>query len=284
MKFQRTVLVDCHGIGHWLKHSMQFMSSGNTSTGIIYGFLGFIKECVEKMNPGQFVFAWDSQQSHRKRLYPLYKHNRNPEEKTDEEIEENKNMMKQLMLLRDEILPSLGFLNSFMSIGREADDIIASCVLFTPGKKFIASRDADLHQMLSPQTCMWDFQKKVFFTDGDFRDKWKIDPVVWRKVKCIAGCTGDCVPNVPGVKELTAIKYLEGTLAPQYKTYKAIKENQQLIEDNAPLVCLPFDGTPRYAVKRDQVKIAAFWELCEKYEFNSYLDNIDEWVDTLKMT
>lgn len=284
-KLQRTVLVDCHGIGHFVKHSMASLRSGSDDTGTIFGFLACIKEAAQRIKPGQFVFAWDSSKSLRKRLYAGYKGTRDKarEERTFEEEQADAMMMSQLNLLREEILPGLGFQNSFQSAGREADDIIASCCISLPGKKFIMSRDQDLLQLITPDTCMWDFQKKSFFNDDDFRAKWLCEPHEWKMVKAISGCTTDDVPNVPGVKEATAVKYLHGTLPHHHKTYQAIAANKELIERNKPLVILPFAGTPKYVVKPDAVQIAAFWELCERYEFNSYLQKIEEWVEAFRM-
>jgi len=293
-KFQRTVLVDCAALGHYVKHSMRYLTNDGTTTGVIYGFLGLIKEAAEIMKPRQFVFAWDSVKSHRKRIYPEYKSNRAPSEKTEEERHEDNIMREQLKILRTDIIPALGFQNSFLTTGFEADDIIAACAISLPGKVFIMSRDNDLFQLLNQHVCMWDFQKKRYFTADDFTDKWRIEPNEWRQVKCMAGCTGDGIGNIPGIKESTAIKFMKGEL-PQFnknktpnKKYQAIKDHPHIIARNRPLVCLPFRHgkivTPRYVVKRDQVSISAFWEMCEKYDFNSYLKDIEEWTELLNMT
>jgi len=290
-RFQKTVMIDCAAIGHYMKYSLRNLKSGDDNTGVIFGFLGFVRDIAVLMNPSQFVFAWDSRRSHRKRLYPNYKGNRSPHKKTEEEQNETALMRQQLSILQSTIIPEMGFSNSFLSIGREADDIIAACCLSTPGKKVIVSRDNDLFQLLDQETRMWDFQKRKYFTADDFRDKWGIEPHEWKIVKTIAGCGGDNVPNVPGVKETTAIKYMKGEL-PEFnkdgktpnKQYKAIQENADLIKNNGPLVILPFKDTPRYQIKKDHVSIEAFWAICEEYEFNSFLDDIEEWVEALKMT
>lgn len=290
-KFQKTAVIDCAAIGHYVKYSLRKLKSGNDDTGVIFGFLSIVKNLATLMSPGQFVFAWDSVRSHRRRIYPLYKNNRSGDKKTEAERLENAIMRQQLEVLRKEIIPQLGFRNSFLSTGREADDIIASCCITTPGKKVIVSRDNDLYQLLNKDTCMWDFQNRKYFTDDDFRDKWGIEPYEWKIVKTIAGCYGDGVPNVPGVKETTAIKYMKGEL-PEYnkdgktlnKKYKAIVDNPELIEFNKSLVILPIKNTPRYRIQKDHVSIDAFWNVCELYEFNSFLEDIEEWVISLKMT
>lgn len=281
--FQKTVMIDCAAIGHYVKFALRRLQSGGDDTGVIFGFLGVIKELSERMSPGQFVFAWDSRKSKRRQSYPDYKRNRRPDKLTEAEVLENEVMRAQLDILRTRIIPELGFKNSFLSVGLEADDIIASCCLSLSGKKIIVSRDNDLFQLLNRDTRMWDFQKKKYFTADDFAEKWGIEPHQWKTVKTIAGCSGDGVPNVPGVKELTAIKYLKNELPENYKTYKAIKDGSDIIERNKPLVILPFKNTPKYRIQKDNISVDAFWNICEEFEFNSFLADIDEWVEDLRM-
>lgn len=286
MKNTRTAIIDTHAVCHYLKHSLRHLHTGGIgATGIIFGFLSQMKQVSEATGQDRFIFCWDSRKSLRRRLFSEYKNKRGKTkvEATPEEASEDREMYAQIDTLRKVIIPSLGFSNSFIQTGFEADDIIASCVISLPGKKYIVSRDNDLHQLINSETSMWDFQKKVFFTKTDFEVKWGIDPYKWRLVKAIGGCTSDEVPGVPGVGELTAVKYIKGDLPNHYKTYKAIQDGQAVIERNKPLVVLPFKGTPKYRIQNDNISLSAFWDMCEEYQFNSILANFDDWVESFSM-
>lgn len=283
-KFQKNILIDSHAICHYLKYSLSHLSYGDTDTGIIFGFLGVVKVAVERLKANNVLFAFDSKKSHRKRLFPLYKVSRRTKIKTEQERIEDAIMYSQIDELRKRILPDMGFHNVFQQSGFEADDIITSCVLSLPGKSWIVSRDNDFHQLLNSKIAMWDFQKRIEFTAGDFTDKWLISPKEWRQVKCLAGCTSDCVPGIPGVGEKTAIKFLKKELPEHHKAYKSIIDNQAIVNRNIPLVILPFEGVPKYKIKKDDLKIQSFFELFEKLNFASYLSDFDSWVETFKLT
>lgn len=283
-RFQKNLIFDSHAVCHFLKYSLSHLSHEGTDTGIIFGFLSVLKVAIERLGTNNFVFAFDSKKSHRKRIFILYKVKRREKIKTEQEKIEDTIMYSQIDNLRKKILPDLGFHNVFQKPGFEADDIITSCVQSMPGKSWIVSRDNDFHQLLNSKISMWDFQKRVEFTAGDFTDKWLIPPKEWKQVKCLAGCTSDCVPGIPGVGEKTAIKFLKRELPEHHKTYHNIINNQDIVNRNMPLVVLPFEGTPHYEIKKDCLKIQAFFELFEKLGFQSFLDDFESWVRVFKLT
>lgn len=283
-KFQKNLIFDSHAVCHFLKYSLSHLSYGDTDTGIIFGFLSVLKVAIERLGTNNFVFAFDSKKSHRKRLFPLYKVKRREKIKTEQERIEDAIMYSQIDALRKKILPDLGFHNVFQKPGFEADDIITSCVQSMPGKSWIVSRDNDFHQLLNSKISMWDFQKRVEFTAGDFTDKWLIPPKEWRQVKCLAGCTSDCVPGIPRIGEKTAIKFLKGEMPQHLKAYQSIIDNQDIVNRNIPLVILPFKGTPKYKIQKDQLKIQSFFKLFEEMGFESYINDFDSWVEVFKLT
>ncbi len=283
----KILVIDCHHLGHRAKHSMQGLSYREQETGVIFGFLNDILSLAQKFNTNRFVFCWDSKASKRKELYSGYKSGREVE-LTQEEIDLNINARTQFRELRLNILPSMGFKNILFQSGYEADDLIASVVM--DGKKedlIVVSRDNDLYQLL--EYCdMYDIQNKKMFTEEDFRLKWKINPSMWAEVKAIAGCSSDSVPNVEGVKEITAIKYLQGILNPNHKTFKKIesKEGQQLIFLNRQLVTLPLLGTKKFELNfEERFPYNAFMEICQTYGLKSFVttDRFPKWKKYFNM-
>jgi hypothetical protein len=89
--------------------------------------------------------------------------------------------------MRDCIFPELGFLNSHMFEGFEADDIIAKAI--KPDElTIIATSDKDLYQLLTHKTYIFNLLNNKFFTIKQFVQKYGISPEDWIVVKAIGGC------------------------------------------------------------------------------------------------
>ena len=102
-------------------------------------------------------------------------------------------------------------------------------------------------------------------------------------VKALAGCGSDEVPGIKGIGEITACKYLKNQLKETTAAYKKIVDGkEEATKRNIPLVKLPFDGTPVCKLVEDKFDAEATKELFEYFEFDSFLDEFDEWEELLK--
>ena len=273
------ILVDANSLCHRAKHSMGDLSWNQKKVGVMFGVVRDILTLAKLFESNEFVFAWDSRSSRREKIFPEYKFQRR-KEKTPEEEELDAIAYTQFDKLRTDIIPTMGFKNSFVQEGFEADDIIASLVLSNAGDTIhIISTDEDLYQLLSEKVDMYSMKKKQFYTNVSLWKEFRIVPPNWIEVKAIAGCKTDGVPGVPGVGEKTACKYINHRLNPRYKTYQDIANSEDLIERNRKLVKLPFEGTPYFLTSQDDLSLSNFLDICEEYGFRSFLEKemLNKW-------
>jgi len=136
------ILFDCS----FLCHRARF-TTGALDNGVIFGFLSSVIDICEAFECYNPIFIWDSKKSHRKKIFPYYKKKRR-KDLTPEELLELKECFRQMDVLRSEIIPDMGFKNSFRQTGLEGDDLIAKIVLDMNNSKhrfIIVSSDQDLY-------------------------------------------------------------------------------------------------------------------------------------------
>lgn len=284
MQSERTLLIDGNGIAYATLYGMREINLSDDEgfrTEIIYAFLKSILRIGKILNSGKMVFTWDSPRtkSRRRAIYPAYKADR------DELSEAEKMVLKvyheQLGVLKSEIIPGLGFANSFEFQGFEADDIMAEIARTNPGYSTIVSSDSDMLQCLSERVSIYDPHPKRLskVTIDSFMREYGIHPKKWRMVKCLAGCDSDNVSGIPGVGVKYAIKYILGELPAHYKVYGKIKaQEEEIVKINAPLVILPFEGLPEINLQNETLKEDKFLIIFHKYQFNSFL-TADKWIE-----
>lgn len=276
----RVLIVDCSALCYSAYFSMPKLSSRNAETNIIYGFFLQLQTVCRFLRVGHIVFCWDSRKSYRKCVFSGYKSNR--EQKSPELL----SAFSQFDSLRREILPRLNFVNSFQRNGFEADDLIASVCRF-PGPKegqkyFILSGDQDLYQLLTHSVSMIKNKKNnryEIYSKQDFMEEYKIDPLLWAGVKCMAGCTSDTVPGIPGIGIKRAIEYIHD-FRDYSRPHKKIDtpEGRAIMERNKPLVVLPYVGTPQFMLDwKTYPDYAAWMDFCGEYEFESFLQKSATW-------
>lgn len=284
MKNRKTIIVDCNYCGHAVRYSVD--SKLKTSTGIrtnvIFGFLQTLLTLSHSFDTNKFVFVWDSKKSLRKELFPEYKKSRH-KDLTPEEKEDLKSAFLQFQVIRKRVLPTLGFRNVFLETGYEGDDLIASVINCDDfGRDFLLyASDHDLYQLLSPRVSM--IKRKELYTVDKFVQEFGINPSQWYLVKALAGCSSDEVPGIRGIGETTACKYLRKELKEKSVAFQKICDGKEEAETrNIPLVRLPFEGTPKCTLREDQFNIRAARDLFRYYEFDSFLDEFDDWREMLK--
>lgn len=282
----KSIIVDSHCICHKEKHAKKDLAFEGVGTGVIFGFMLEILKLSKRFDTNQLFFAWDSQSSKRKEVYPGYKDNRNGSP-TPEQAELDRITRPQFYVIRDLVLPELGFRDSsFYAEGYEADDIIASITQYNMTTEWIiVSSDEDLYQLLSPIVSMYKPHSKLHYTVEEFIREMGIQPSDWKMVKALAGCKSDCVPGIPRVGEKTAIDYIRNFLKPTTKAFTAIRRavtDNGFLDRNLKLVSLPFPDTPIYLVKGEvKPDLDGYIRTCQRFGFTSMMDNdsIKKWKE-----
>jgi len=270
----KRIVIDCSGLVFKSIFTLgDTLSYDDEQTGVIYGFLRQIFAVADRFESNRIVFCWDSLKSKRKMIYPEYKANRKKEEKTPEEKETLRCLFKQVDKLRMEILPQLGFKNSFVKTALEADDVIAAVVNKYKGN-IVVSGDKDLYQLLD--CCDISSDGKKIFTKNDYDETYGISCAQWAEAKAIAGCNSDNVIGVKGVadpaKSLKSkvFTYLKGDLK-KGKVLDKIIENKEITIQNRKLVSLPFEEID-IELKDDEYFYVSDWvDVFDKLGFNSFL-------------
>ena len=237
-------------------------------TEIIFGFLQHICSLSQKYSTDKIFFCWDSRNSLRKKVYPSYKGTRRPDDRSDEDKDNDSVAFAQFDIIRDKVLPSLGFKNIFMVDGHESDDLIAILVKQIGPKNIVVTNDSDLLQLLD-YCNLYNVSKHQLTTKTEFVRNFKITPEQWIEVKAIGGCKSDNISGVPNVAEKTALKYVKGILK-EGKYLEAIKSNPRIIRRNRQLVKLPFKEL-KLTVQENKLSQKMFINVCEEYGFNSLL-------------
>lgn len=280
----KLIVIDCHYILHRSKFAMRNLSHDEKRTGCIFGFLLSLCTIANKFKLDRFCFAWDSSKSFRKRIYPGYKH-RDAEQK-EEIVRLNKIALPQFPIVRDRVLPTIGFKNSFIQTGYEADDIICQIVTKYSNSYdiIIISRDNDLLQLLD-HCCLWSLDDKKLLDRKWLKKTHGIEPKQWIDVKCLAGCESDMVEGIQGVAEKTALKYIRGELPKHFKAFSKIEsdEGRKIAERNRQLVGLPFEGTMDVTLEDEQLSTEGFLSICSEFGFSSFTRELDRWIELFRM-
>lgn len=231
-------------------------------TGVVYGFLQDLKNLLRDFQTKEVVFCWDMGKPLRAEIFPAYKANR----------VHNSAVIEQAELLQHEIIPRLGFSNNFAKAGYEADDVIAAVVRQGEADNgvtdVIVSADQDLWQLLmKDNTECWNPQQKRMMTEPLFTEKYKIGPEWWPEVKAVAGCVSDNIKGVPGIGQVTALKYFQNTRSVSTRACKKIEEYEW--RSNLKLTKLPLDGIGTPNLKDDEFDPEAWAALCHEYGMRS---------------
>jgi len=290
------LLVDCSHILHTAKHAMvsNRLSNNGIETSVIFSFVSQLFSLSKKFNSNHFVFAFDSEKSLRREIYPTYKLKRNnaKKEKTDQERYYDQVCYDQFNEIRDVVLPMLGFKNLFFQEGLEADDIVASIVRTYEKEIAIVSSDKDLYQLLSEgngkDVYIYNIKTKKKYRKSDLYEEFGVTPDQWWQLLCIKGCDTDEVHGIPDVGYKTASKYLNEKLSARDSKKRLIDSpaSKRIIERNIRLVKLPFEGTGVFSLVEDDLSLSKFQQMCHKYGFVSMLktEKVLEWKTCMGVT
>ena len=178
-------------------------------------------------------------------------------------------------------MPRIGIKNNYKVKGLEGDDLVASIVLNNEGKKVIATSDNDMYQLLNDETVIYDIRKKKEFTKDDFFKEYRIDADEWIQIKCMAGCDTDEIEGIKGIGIKTAIKYYKKQLKEKSKVFQRIQteKSDEIRSRNKRLIKLPFEGTPKIKVVKNEIKIGELKSIFIDYGFSSFYERekFNEW-------
>ncbi len=240
-----TMIVDCKNLAMSTLHSTGTEINDN-KTGIIYGFLEKLLNYQVIIQADKFIFCWDSIHYFRRDIYHKYKIKNI--KYTEEEAKDHKEALRQMEILKKDILPRLGFKYVYEQYGFEADDLIAQYVKTAPQDEeiVILSSDKDLWQLIerdSNRIRCYSISSKRFYSDSDIFEEFGVHADRWGDVKSISGCDGDKVDGIVGVADKRASNFLRNTLT-QGEFYGRIvsDEGKKTIKFNKRLVILPFKG------------------------------------------
>lgn len=282
---KKTLVVDCNYLCHRAIHTMGTLSFEDHNTDVIFGFLKQILSYAKIHKTNDIIFCWDSVNSKRKKLYSKYKANRHKKDLTPEEIELKKDGYKQFNELKTRVLPLMGFKNIYSQDGYEADDLIATTVMYHEKDFILITSDHDMYQLLD-FTDMWNPSSKKLYTYNNFFNEWGVNPYDWIEIKSLAGCSSDNIEGIQGVGEKTAAKYIKEKLKTSSKIYRKIKKEEEIIlKTNVPLVQLPFPGTKVYKIFNNKLDFDNFIQnVCYWYSFDSFLtgDYLLKWQNFFK--
>lgn len=250
------------------------LAHGDIGTGAVYGLLRDVVGFQDTFGTNRVVFCFDRGRNLRIREFPDYKkHRRQPPVNEEEQIMRTE-LRKQIHKLRREYLKEIGYRNVFSQYGYEADDIIASvCNTIIDRKEegIIVGRDKDLYQLISHRISMFDPQTHKTLTLQSFKREYGIPPLRWVEVKCMAGCNTDGIPGIRGVGEKTAIKFLQGTLNNNTKSFQAIVRGNAIWERNRSLIALPYAGCKSFDLQEDEITEKSWRRFAKRFGMRSIM-------------
>ena len=290
---KKAVVIDCYSILHNLRYRLKYLAERERHIGVVFGFLQKLLKYSKQFETDKFIFCWDSKQRLRQVYCNTYKVNREKliKQQTKEEEELRRIAYLQFDQLRKEVIPKMGFRNSFISIGLEADDLVAEIV---NNKKstfeyVVVTSDGDLLQLLSDRTSIFMLGKDKLLTKKWFEKTYGLEPIRWAEAKAVGGCNGDNVIGVKGMsdpaksKVSNTLAYLRGELKPGILT-KRIENSQELIKRNRKLVYLPYQNI-EIKLKKDVLTKEAFFKTFKMLGINYFLkvDVFAKWKEAFKL-
>ncbi|MCL0121086.1 DNA polymerase I [Corynebacterium pygosceleis] len=182
-----------------------FSTTGGQHTNAVYGFISMLANLLKEERPTHVAVAFDvGRQTFRSEMFPDYKAQRDA---TPEEFKGQVGLIKQVM-------ETLGIV-TIEKENFEADDIIATLSVAARPLGFetsIVTGDRDSFQLVNETTTVLYPMRGVSnlhrFTPAAVEEKYGLTPAQYPDFAALRGDPSDNLPNIPGVGEKTATKWI----------------------------------------------------------------------------
>jgi DNA polymerase I len=204
----RLLLLDGHSLAYRAFYALpveNFSTTTGQPTNAVYGFTSMLINVMRDEKPTHVAVAFDvSRHTFRSEAFAEYKANRttSPSE-----------FSGQVSLVK-EVLDALGIV-SVEKDGFEADDVIATLTTLAEAEGFdvlICTGDRDAYQLVDDRVTVLYPRRGVSdlvrTTPEVVRDKYGLDPAQYPDYAAIRGDPSDNLPNIPGVGEKTAARWI----------------------------------------------------------------------------
>ena len=204
----RLLLIDGHSVAYRAFFALpveNFSTTTGQPTNAVYGFTSMLINVLRDEKPTHVGVAFDiSRQSFRTETFPEYKANRSS----------TPNEFKGQISLIQEVLAALA-IPVITAEGFEADDVIATLATQAEADGLdvlICSGDRDVFQLVSAQVTVLYPRKGVSdmarMTPAAVEERYGLTPGQYADFAALRGDPSDNLPNIPGVGEKTAAKWI----------------------------------------------------------------------------
>ena len=204
----RLLLIDGHSVAYRAFFALpveNFSTTTGQPTNAVYGFTSMLINVLRDEKPTHVGVAFDiSRQSFRTEAFPEYKANRSS----------TPNEFKGQISLIQEVLAALA-IPVITAEGFEADDVIATLATQAEAEGLdvlICSGDRDVFQLVSAQVTVLYPRKGVSdmarMTPAAVEERYGLTPEQYADFAALRGDPSDNLPNIPGVGEKTAAKWV----------------------------------------------------------------------------
>lgn len=267
---------------HWVNQSKSHLDSNDL--GDVYIFLNSLKSYARQFRPDCTYVAWD-----KKILYPSTNF-RNAV--TKGEYKNNRDKDKAYSVYSNEevlieILNSLGIKNMYPRI-MEADDVIAWLSKeLSDDTNIIVSTDGDLIQLVDTNVKFWHPQKKILIDKFNFEKCTGLSRECYVPYKAILGDISDNIMGLRGYGKVKAKKlaeqYVSNRESIDWSYLPKIDENIRLMDLSKGYEYAGEEEVLCYIEQKNNLADRTFnkelfTEYCEKCNFNSAINGMDEWV------
>ena len=270
---------------HWIGQKHEFITSYGENVSDIYMFLNTIRSYVQLFNCSSVYVAWD-----KKILWPST--NFRKENFKEYKGQRDKEQSKEVYLHEDEIIRILGLLGIKNMLPRimEADDVISWLSRKLQGPNIIVSSDGDLLQLVSETTSFYQPFKKILIDIKNFEEHIKVPLKAFLFYKAIKGDISDNITGIKGYGEVKS-KELAKKITLNPSSIQNFLNNDELEKFNKNIKLMDLaqgyklagpEEIQEYENQFNKVldinpQMNEFKQICEKYEFQRFLNKFEEW-------
>ncbi|RSZ66213.1 DNA polymerase I [Corynebacterium hylobatis] len=222
------MLIDGHSMAFRAFYALpaeNFSTTGGQHTNAVYGFLSMLANILAEEKPGHVAVAFDvGRKTFRTEMFPEYKAQR----------EASPPEFKGQVDILQEVLGTLG-IQTLSKANYEADDILATLATAAEPlgyETLIITGDRDYLQLVNENVTVLYPMRGVSnlhrFTPAAVEEKYGLTPEQYPDFAALRGDPSDNLPNIPGVGEKTATKWIL-----QYGTLDNLLEHADEIKGRA---------------------------------------------------